>query len=401
MNRRDDGQMFYLDEEDRYARMRLISWWDQDRLRGSRILVVGAGALGNEVLKNLALLGLGHIFVIDFDKIETSNLTRSVLFRAEDRGHGKAHIAASGVLRINPDVKVTALNGNVLTDLGLGVFRDVDLAIGCLDNREARLWVNRQCWKAGKPWVDGGIQEISGVIKVIVPGNGACYECAMTEMDYRLINLRYSCPLLSREDIAMGRTPTAPTIASMIAGMQVQEALKLLHGRPVRSGCATVFDGHSNQMYTTELPFKEDCLSHETLPDVAETKLSATHSLAEMFEHVHKQSGKQAKLTAKLPHDLVHEVQCDQCRIARPIIRPQPLVVQSEAICEECDQPGRAKLIHEIREGDALASHPMNRLGIAPYDVVRLYDDEDETAWLLAADREAAWQVWKLESSTS
>jgi adenylyltransferase/sulfurtransferase len=207
------------------------------------VLVVGAGALGNEVLKNLALLGVGHIFIIDFDKIETTNLTRSVLFRAEDRGHGKAYVAAAGVLRINPDVKVTALNGNVLTDLGLGVFRDIDLAIGCLDNREARLWVNRQCWKADKPWVDGGIQEISGVVKVIVPGKGACYECAMTEMDYRLINLRYSCPLLSRDDMAMGRVPTAPTIASMIAGMQVQEALKLLHGRGIRSGCATVFDG--------------------------------------------------------------------------------------------------------------------------------------------------------------
>ncbi len=396
MNRREDGQIFYLDEEDRYARMRLISWWDQDRLRSSRVLVVGAGALGNEVLKNLALLGVGHIFVIDFDKIETTNLTRSVLFRAEDRGYGKAYVAAAGVLRINPDVKVTALNGNVLTDLGLGVFRDIDLAIGCLDNREARLWVNRQCWKADKPWVDGGIQEISGVVKVIVPGKGACYECAMTEMDYRLINLRYSCPLLSRDDMAMGRVPTAPTIASMIAGMQVQEALKLLHGRGIRSGCATVFDGHSNQMYTTELPFKEDCLSHETLPDVRSVPFSAKQTLAEMFAEVHKQTGASAPLTVKLPHDLVHEVECDRCRIAKPIIRPQPLVVQSEALCDTCEQLGRAKMVHEITEGDPLASHPMSRLGIAPYDVVRLFDEANESAWLLEADREIAWRQFEL-----
>ncbi len=73
--------------------------------------------------------------------------------------------------------------------------------IGCLDNREARLWVNRQCWKVGTPWVDAGIQEIQGVVKVFVPPDSSCYECTMTTRDYQLLNLRYSCPLLRREDI--------------------------------------------------------------------------------------------------------------------------------------------------------------------------------------------------------
>ena len=100
---------------------------------------------------------------------------------------------------------MTPIHGNVITDIGLGLFRDVDVVIGALDNREARLWVNRSCWKVGTPWIDGGIQEISGVAKVFVPPDGACYECAMTENDYRLINLRYSCPLLRREDLQGGQ----------------------------------------------------------------------------------------------------------------------------------------------------------------------------------------------------
>ena len=75
-----------IDDLDRYSSLRLISWWRQDRLRSARILVVGAGALGNEVMKNLALLGLGTIYVIDFDLIEPSNLSRSVLFREADAG---------------------------------------------------------------------------------------------------------------------------------------------------------------------------------------------------------------------------------------------------------------------------------------------------------------------------
>ena len=96
------------------------------------------------------------------------------------------------------------------------MFRAADVVIGCLDNREARLWVNRQCWKTQTPWIDGGIQEISGVVKVFVPPDGACYECAMTDLDYQLINLRYSCPLLRERDFQAGRIPTTPTILSLI-----------------------------------------------------------------------------------------------------------------------------------------------------------------------------------------
>src|SRR5262249_50636271 len=135
--------------------------------------------------------------------------------------------------------------------------------------REARLWVNRQCWKVGTPWVDAGIQEIQGVVKVFDPRveGSACYECAMTARDYQLLNLRYSCPLLRRDQILEGKVPTAPTIASMMAALEVQEALKLIHGMPVAAGTAMVFNGVGNQFYTTRLPYREECLSHETYPE--------------------------------------------------------------------------------------------------------------------------------------
>src|SRR5437870_11921919 len=134
-----------IDDDDRYSRLRLISWWNQDKLRAAKVLVVGAGALGNEVLKNLALLGAGHIYIIDYDTIESTNLTRSVLYRESDAGKSKADRAAAAVQSINPDVQVHAVNGNVIAELGLGVFSEMHVVIGCLDNREARLWINRQC----------------------------------------------------------------------------------------------------------------------------------------------------------------------------------------------------------------------------------------------------------------
>ena len=198
--------------------------------------MVGAGALGNEVLKNLALLGIGTVYVIDRDSVETSNLSRSVLFRAADAGRAKAEVAITRARELNPDMVFHGKQGDILTDVGLGLFAAVDVVIGCLDNREARLWVNRQCWKVSTPWVDAGIQEIQGVVKVFVPPDSACYECAMTRRDYELLNLRYSCPLLRREDLLEGKVPTAPTIASMMAALQVQEALKLIHGLPVAAG---------------------------------------------------------------------------------------------------------------------------------------------------------------------
>ncbi|MBV8488154.1 MAG: ThiF family adenylyltransferase, partial [Planctomycetaceae bacterium] len=203
---------FRIDDDDRYSRLRLISWWNQERLAVAQVLVVGAGALGNEVLKNLALLGLGTVYLIDLDEVEPSNLSRSVLFRAEDAGLAKAQVAARRARELNPEITVIPMHGDVITDVGLGLFAEVDLVIGCLDNREARLWVNRQCWKTGTPWIDAGIQEIQGVVKVFVPPDSACYECAMTARDYQLLNLRYSCPLLRREDILAGKVPTAPTI---------------------------------------------------------------------------------------------------------------------------------------------------------------------------------------------
>ncbi len=89
-----------IDDDDRYSRLRLISWWRQEKLAAAKVLVVGAGALGNEVIKNLALLGVGTTYVIDLDEVEPSNLSRSVLFRAEDggklQGRGRRQAGSDG-----------------------------------------------------------------------------------------------------------------------------------------------------------------------------------------------------------------------------------------------------------------------------------------------------------------
>src|ERR1700709_234642 len=108
------------DQDGRFSRFGLIGWWDQERLARAKVLVIGAGALGNEILKNLALLGVGNVFVADLDRIENSNLSRSVLFREEDCGQGKAEVAARRMRDIYKGTKSQAFHGNVVYDLGLG-----------------------------------------------------------------------------------------------------------------------------------------------------------------------------------------------------------------------------------------------------------------------------------------
>src|SRR5208283_4323259 len=90
-------------QEDRYSRLRLIPWWDQAKIASARVLVIGAGALGNEILKNLALLGFRKIIVVDLDRIEESNLSRTILFRPENVGEFKAAAAARTYQSIAPD----------------------------------------------------------------------------------------------------------------------------------------------------------------------------------------------------------------------------------------------------------------------------------------------------------
>src|SRR5690242_10098987 len=254
--------------DDRFSRFRLIGWWDQEKLRSARVLVIGAGALGNEILKNLALLGFANIVVVDLDSIEASNLSRSILYRAADVGRRKADAAADATRSIFPEARVHPITANVVHGLGLGLFNWADLVLAGLDNREARLWINRSAWKVNRPWIDGAIEGINGVARVFLPGAKPCYECTLGEVDWRLLEKRMSCNLLLLEQESEGKVPTTSTISSIIGGIEVQEAVKLIHGLPTLSSKGYVFEGTHHSSYVVEYTENDDCMSHYTLPEI-------------------------------------------------------------------------------------------------------------------------------------
>ncbi|HCA43976.1 MAG TPA: molybdopterin biosynthesis protein MoeB [Bacteroidetes bacterium] len=276
-----------IDLENKYSRFELINWWDQSVLKNSKIMVIGAGALGNEIVKNLLMLGVGEIFIVDMDNVEKSNLTRSVFFRESDIGKNKAEVIYKNAQEINPDVKINFYNGNIM-NLGLGVFNNFDLIICGLDNREARMFVNQSCRKINKIWIDGAIEVLNGVVRVFHPVNFACYECTMNETDYILMNKRKSCLLLGIEDIQQGKIPTTPTIASIIAAVQVQEAVKILHKfdeKNILFGKGFVYSGVTNESYTVEYQINESCLAHYNFDDISNSNLNFnTASISDIFQ---------------------------------------------------------------------------------------------------------------------
>ena len=208
----------------------LLSWFKKEKVRDARVLVAGAGALGNEVVKNLALFGVGHIYVVDFDQIEVTNLTRSVLFREEDAvNHAyKAEIVAKRAMEINPQIKVTPIVGNLFSEVGLGLYRSVDVVIGCLDSRIARYLLNRLSFRAGKTWIDGSIENLTGTVRVYSPGV-SCYECGLSREEFTNIMLRTGCADVVRNQGSAGRVATTPISASIVGALQVQEAMKVIH----------------------------------------------------------------------------------------------------------------------------------------------------------------------------
>jgi adenylyltransferase/sulfurtransferase len=274
----------------------LLSWFKKEKVKNARVLVAGAGALGNEVVKDLALFGVGHIYVVDFDRIELSNLTRSVLFREEDANNHsyKAEIVAKRAMEINPQIKVVPIVGNLFSEVGFGLYRSVDVVIGCLDSRIARYQLNRLSMRAGKTWIDGSIENMMGVVRVYTP-NLCCYECGLSREEFNHIMLRTGCADVVRTQSLAGRIATTPVSASIIGAMQVQEAMKIIHLDDDGANQFTTLQGkvlryegltNSTNIYRFA-SWKKNCPAHERWEPVVEAiDLSATLPVKEVLSRL-------------------------------------------------------------------------------------------------------------------
>jgi len=370
--------------EGRFSRLQAIEWWDQERLRDARALVVGAGALGNEIIKNLALLGIGQLAVADMDRIEVHNLTRSVLFRTSDLGEAKAEVAVRRALDLYPDIAAQALVGNVLCDVGLGYFRWADVVLGALDNREARLFVNSVCARVGRPWIDGGIDVLRGIIRGFAPPATPCYECTMSRADWAQIHQRQSCSLVARRAQQNKGTPTTPTVASVIGAIQAQEFVKIIHGMDALLGRGFFFEGTTFDCYTTTYPLLEDCPWHEPAPEIlAMEQLSSQSTIGEIRKIAADVTGGPAVID--FSREIVAGLDCPACGDAEPVFRGVDAIAAWEVMCPRCQVERIPRLIHSV-QGPEFDRYTIRQIGLPAWDILWLRRGEHIIGLELAGD---------------
>ncbi|MBD3194714.1 MAG: hypothetical protein GF317_06650 [Candidatus Lokiarchaeota archaeon] len=306
-------------ERNLYDRQFRLEGWSQEIVKKSSVLIAGVGGLGCEIAKNLAMVGVGNLELVDLDIIEYSNLNRQVLFVDAEEGESKAIAAAKKLRAINPFIEINAYN-NSLERLDPKIYEKVDLVVGGLDSMIARLNLNAQCVRFKKPLIDGGVSGYHGHVYNIFPYENACYECnplPTSEMDdmaactvvgvprkrihcifkgnmlfedkfqrdpdpknieevqfiqeeaNRLAKKHNFLPLFSKSDIVNvidRHDPGIITINAIIASLQSHEVIKTLHwlnnnnalGTPITN--YIVFNAMTMKFYRIEKKRNLDCI---------------------------------------------------------------------------------------------------------------------------------------------
>ena len=206
------------DELLRYSRQILLPDFDiagQERLRRSRALIVGLGGLGSPVAMYLAAAGVGRLTLVDFDRVDLSNLQRQIVHRTADIGRLKVESARDTLLALNPSVAVTTLP-QALDEAELREqVRQADVVVDACDNLPTRLAINAACVRAGVPLVSGAAIRLEGQVLVWRPGEkGACYRCLYRDAD------------AAPETCA--QTGVLAPVVGIVGSIQALEAIKVL-----------------------------------------------------------------------------------------------------------------------------------------------------------------------------
>jgi adenylyltransferase/sulfurtransferase len=332
-------------------------------------------------------LGVGHVLVADMDRIEASNLSRSVLYREEDCGKFKATVAAERAREIYPQMQIAALNGNVVYDLGLGAYRWADVILGGLDNREARVAINRAAAKVGKPWIDGAIERLDGVARVFDPAIGPCYECTMSDVDWKMLEARRSCALLTRSEMEQGKTPTTPTTSSVIAGIEVQEAVKMLHGLETLSGQGFVFDGTNHQSYVVTYSRQEGCPSHDSIEPVRSLPWRVAETTVDrLLTRVCDDLGMGAVL--EFNQDLLESLVCPHCERVELRFGSLGKITEAQSRCQRCLNLQVPSMYHTVGGDWPHLDKTLGELGVPPWDVVIGRRGDKQLAFEFTGDRD-------------
>lgn len=374
-------------QEDRFARHELIVGWDQDRLAALEVVVFGVGALGNEVVKNLALLGVGHLLLIDLDRVESSNLCRSVLFRAGDEGRPKAQVAAERAAELYPDIDVEVVTGDLHLAIGPGRLQGYDLALACLDSVDARLGVNGICRRAGLPWWNGGLGESACEITRYDASDGACYGCTLTSRARARELQRFSCQHGRPQDLPPRTLPTTAVSASLGGALLVQEAIASVmpawEGRALPAGTRLLLETSPYRLTRFDVARNPECPDHDhDQDDPHAVTLSHDASGADVLRALALDG---AQVEVHLGFDLVTSWRCGCAGDRREPLVP---VRAATGACNVCGaMPEEFETTTSLPGTHAALDLPLRRIGIPDGGELMIYDGRCVTTARLRARR--------------
>lgn len=231
----------------------------QERLKISKVLVVGSGGLGSPVLLYLAAAGVGTIGIVDFDKVDETNLQRQVLFRQQDIGTSKATLAEQRISELNPYVDVEVYEERLTSENALEIIEDYDLVIDGTDNFPTRYLINDACVILDKPYIYGSIFRFEGQVAVFNYKGSATYRDLYPEPPEP-----DSVPNCAEGGV-IGVLP------GIIGCMQASEAIKVLAeiGMPL-AGKLLIFDALTMETRAIGIPKNKNLSKIDKLIDYEE-----------------------------------------------------------------------------------------------------------------------------------
>jgi adenylyltransferase/sulfurtransferase len=200
-----------------------------------------------------------------------------------------------------------------------------------------------------------------------------------------MLAARRSCALLSRGDLAQGKTPTTPTTASIIAGIQCQEAVKWLHGLETLVGRGFVFEGLSHQSYVVSYTRKDDCPSHDPLEPVQVLDWrSDTTTARQLWERARADLGPGA--IVEFQSDLLSGLECPHCAVNTHWFSSLGRVTERDGLCPRCGAPRIPHTYHSLSGAESFLDQTLESLGVPAWEVMTARVGARQIHYELAGD---------------
>jgi adenylyltransferase/sulfurtransferase len=220
----------------------------QQKLLDARVLIIGLGGLGSPVAMYLAASGVGHLVIVDHDRVELSNLQRQIVHNTDSIGRDKTASAQAGLQRLNPEIRITTFNKTLGADELAEQVRLADAVVDASDNFATRFGLNRLCVEYKKPLISGAAIRMEGQVTTFRPDipDSPCYRCLYQDMD----EIAETC----------SETGVLAPVPGIIGSIQATETIKVLTGvGRTLHGHLLVLDAQTMEWHDMILRKDPDC----------------------------------------------------------------------------------------------------------------------------------------------